>query len=97
VPEGLTIALAACVGAAVGSFLNVVIWRVPRGESVVAPPSHCPSCGTNLRPHELIPVLSWIALRGRCLHCHSRISVRYPLVELATAGVFAVVAWLVVH
>lgn len=75
-------------GAAIGSFLNVVIYRLPRGLSVLRPPSHCPSCGARLRPAELVPVVSWILLLGRCRHCRHRISVRYPVVE-ATSGLLA--------
>jgi leader peptidase (prepilin peptidase)/N-methyltransferase len=75
-------------GLVLGSFLNVVIWRVPRGESVVHPSSHCPGCGKPIRPRDNIPVLSWLLLRGRCRDCGIRISVRYPLVELATAALF---------
>jgi leader peptidase (prepilin peptidase)/N-methyltransferase len=76
-------------GLAIGSFLNVVIWRVPRGESIVSPPSACPSCGTEIRPYDNIPVLSWLVLRGRCRSCRQRISPRYPLVEAGTALMFA--------
>jgi leader peptidase (prepilin peptidase)/N-methyltransferase len=76
-------------GLMIGSFLNVVIWRVPRGESVVRPGSHCPGCGQPITARDNVPVLSWLLLRGRCRHCGNRISVRYPLVELATAGLFA--------
>ena len=90
------ITAAVILGALVGSFLNVVLWRAPRGESVVSPGSHCPSCGTPLRPMELVPVLSWCWLRGRCRHCGVHISARYPLVELGTAVLFGVVAALVV-
>lgn len=93
---GLRLAWAvACgvVGLAIGSFLNVVIWRVPRRESLVRPPSHCPSCGTRIRTLDNIPVASWVALRGRCRTCGERISVRYPLVELGTGILFASVAW----
>jgi leader peptidase (prepilin peptidase) / N-methyltransferase len=78
------------VGLVIGSFLNVVIWRVPRGESVVRPPSHCPSCGHDVRPRDNVPVLSWLLLRGRCRDCDAPISVRYPLVEAATAALFGV-------
>lgn len=76
--------LAVGFGACVGSFLNVVIHRVPRRLSVVRPPSSCPSCGHRIRPWENVPVLGWLFLRGRCSSCSSRISVRYPLIELAT-------------
>jgi leader peptidase (prepilin peptidase)/N-methyltransferase len=79
------------LGLAVGSFLNVVIYRVPRKESVVRPRSHCPSCGTQLADRDNIPVLSWVLLRGRCRTCGERISARYPLVELATAALFVAV------
>ena len=88
--------IAFVLGAVVGSFLNVVLWRVPRGESIVAPPSHCPACGAPLAPIELIPIVSWMALRGRCRTCHTSISVRYPLVELATGIAFAVIAGVLV-
>ena len=80
--------LLAVLGLVVGSFLNVVIWRVPRGESVVSPPSHCPGCDRPVRPRDNVPVLSWVLLRGRCRDCHEPISVRYPLVEAGTAVVF---------
>ena len=79
-------------GLLVGSFLNVVIYRVPRGESVVRNGSHCTSCGHQLAWYENLPVLSWIALRGRCRVCKSSISRRYPLVELGTAVLFALAA-----
>lgn len=90
--SGVAIAAAALLGLLVGSFLNVVIWRVPRGESVVRPASRCPSCGAAVRPRDNIPVLSWLLLRGRCRDCGAGISRRYPLVEVATAAVFAVIA-----
>lgn len=80
------------LGLLIGSFLNVVIWRVPRGESVVRPPSHCPSCGAAIKPRDNIPVLSWVLLRGRCRDCSAQISGRYPAVELLTAAVFLVLA-----
>jgi leader peptidase (prepilin peptidase)/N-methyltransferase len=76
------------LGACIGSFLNVVIWRVPRGESLVSPPSHCPKCDHAIRPWENIPILSWLCLRGRCSECRNPISLRYPSVELLTALVF---------
>jgi leader peptidase (prepilin peptidase)/N-methyltransferase len=77
------------LGLLVGSFLNVVIWRVPRGESVVRPPSHCPACDQPIRPRDNVPVVSWLLLHGRCRDCAAAISPRYPLVELATGLVFA--------
>ncbi len=72
-------------GACVGSFLNVVIWRLPRGESIVFPGSHCPSCGRAIAWYDNIPLLSWIVLRARCRHCKAPISPRYLLVEAVTA------------
>ncbi|MEZ5332949.1 MAG: prepilin peptidase [Thermoanaerobaculia bacterium] len=79
---------AVALGLVVGSYLNVVVHRLPRGESTVLPPSRCPACGARIRALENVPVLSWLALRGRCAHCGARISWRYPLVEAATAGLF---------
>jgi len=84
--------LAALLGACIGSFLNVVAWRLPRQESVVRPRSHCPHCGTTLRWFENVPVLSWLLLRARCRHCGSAIAVRYPAVELLCAGLFVAAA-----
>lgn len=80
------------LGAAVGSFLNVVTYRLPRGESLVSPGSRCPSCESQIRPWDNVPLLSWLVLRGRCRHCGERISPRYPLVEALTAAVFVAVA-----
>jgi leader peptidase (prepilin peptidase)/N-methyltransferase len=77
------------IGLLVGAFLNVVIWRVPRDESVVRPRSRCPGCGTQLGGADNIPVLSWLVLRGRCRSCQAPISARYPLVELLTGALFA--------
>lgn len=79
------------LGLAAGSFLNVVIYRVPRGESVVKPPSHCPECKHSIRPWHNIPVVGWLLLRGRCNDCRSPISPRYPLVELAAGLLFVAV------
>jgi leader peptidase (prepilin peptidase) / N-methyltransferase len=79
------------IGAIIGSFLNVVAHRVPRGESLVSPGSHCPGCGAEVKPYDNIPVVSWLLLRGRCRNCGMRISPRYPLIELTTAIVFAAV------
>jgi Bacterial Peptidase A24 N-terminal domain len=76
-------------GLCIGSFLNVVIWRVPQGMSIVSPGSACPSCGRELKAWENVPVVAWVALRGRCRTCHATISWRYPAVELATGAVFA--------
>ena len=81
----------ALLGLAIGSFLNVVIYRVPRGESLVKPPSHCPVCGQPIRNRHNIPVFGWLILRGKCADCHAPISVRYPLVELATGVVFVAI------
>ena len=80
------------LGLIIGSFLNVVIYRVPLGKSIVSPPSACPGCGTPISAHDNIPVLSWLLLRGKCRTCHEPISVRYPLVELGTGVAFFVVA-----
>lgn len=77
------------LGLAIGSFLNVVIYRVPRGESVVSPPSHCPSCDNPIRNRHNIPVLGWFLLRGKCADCSEPISARYPLVEAGTGIAFA--------
>ncbi len=81
------------LGLVIGSFLNVVIWRVPRGESVVSPPSACPRCGKPISPRDNIPVVSWLLLAGQCRTCNERISPRYPLVELGTAILFGLAAW----
>jgi leader peptidase (prepilin peptidase)/N-methyltransferase len=86
------VTVAGALGLLAGSFLNVVVWRVPRGESVVRPPSHCPACGHAVRPRDNVPVVSWLLLRGRCRDCGARISARYPLVELATGVLFAALA-----
>lgn len=85
-------AAASLFGLLIGSFLNVVIWRVPRGESLLTD-SKCPSCDGPIHPWLNVPVISWVVLRGRCAKCRARISVRYPLIELATAVAFALVAW----
>lgn len=82
----------ALLGLAVGSFLNVVVYRVPRKESVVKPRSRCPGCGTTLASRDNVPVISWLLLKGRCRTCGEPISIRYPLVELLTAALFAVTA-----
>lgn len=90
--QAITIVASALTGLLVGSFLNVIVYRLPRHMSIVTPPSHCPVCSTRLGMLDLVPVVSWVALRGRCRHCHAAVSARYPLVELATALSFAAVA-----
>src|SRR5262245_13399660 len=79
-------------GLLIGSFLNVVIHRVPLKQSVVTPASRCPGCGTELAPWDNIPVASWLILRGKCRTCSMRISARYPLIELLTAVAFGAMA-----
>ncbi len=86
--------IAGLFGLAIGSFLNVVIHRVPRGESVVSPGSRCPNCGYALRWKDNIPVLSWLLLGGTCRQCRAPISIQYPIVELVTALLFVLVTWM---
>jgi leader peptidase (prepilin peptidase)/N-methyltransferase len=81
------------LGVVFGSFANVLIWRVPRGESIVSPPSHCPRCGHDVRWHDNIPVVSWILLRGRCRDCGEPIPLRYPVVELASGALWVLAGW----
>ncbi|MGV8979784.1 prepilin peptidase [Clostridium sp.] len=76
------------LGLLIGSFLNVCIYRIPRGESIAYPASHCTSCGNDIKFYDLIPVLSWIFLRGKCRNCQEKISIRYALVESVTAILF---------
>src|ERR671932_58324 len=90
--DGVVVVIAAVLGLAIGSFLNVVIWRVPRKESVVRPASRCPQCDNPIRPLDNIPVVSWLLLRGKCRNCANPISVRYPMVEAACGLLFAAVA-----
>ncbi len=87
----VALALAVVTGLAVGSFLNVVVWRLPRGESLNHPGSHCPSCGHPVRKRDNVPVVSWLLLRGRCRDCAHPISPRYPVLELATAVLWVAV------
>jgi leader peptidase (prepilin peptidase) / N-methyltransferase len=87
----LALVFAGLFGLVIGSFLHVVVWRQPRGESLASPPSHCPHCQAPVQPRDNIPVLSWLLLRGRCRSCGEPISARYPLVELATAALYVVV------
>ena len=84
-------ALAGAFGLIVGSFLNVVAYRLPRGESIVFPGSHCPSCDTPIKAYDNVPVLSWLVLRGRCRSCRNSISARYPIVEAVTAALLVAV------
>ena len=88
----MDLAIAAPLGLMIGSFLNVVAYRLPRGESLVKPGSHCTTCGEQVKPWDNIPILSWLVLRGRCRGCGEHISARYPLIELVTAVVFAAIA-----
>jgi len=81
------------LGLFIGSFLNVCIYRLPKEESIVNPPSHCPKCGTRLKPKDLVPVFSWLFLKGKCRYCGAPISPQYALVELATGALFAAVFW----
>lgn len=92
-PTPLLVSLLGLLGLAVGSFLNVVVHRVPAGLSVVSPPSACPGCEHEVRPRDNIPVVSWLVLRGHCRDCAMPISGRYPLVEAATGLAFAFTAW----
>jgi leader peptidase (prepilin peptidase) / N-methyltransferase len=81
------------VGSAIGSFLNVVVYRLPAGLSVIHPPSRCPKCLNQLKSYENVPVFGWLWLRGRCKNCRCRISVRYPLVEAAMGLLFLLIFW----
>jgi leader peptidase (prepilin peptidase)/N-methyltransferase len=81
------------LGISIGSFLNVVVWRLPRGEGVAAGRSHCPACGHNLSVIDLIPLLGYFFLKGRCRYCRAPISARYPLVEFATGCFFLLALW----
>ena len=94
-PDAVLIAIAALLGAILGSFLNVCIlrWGAEPKESIVRPSSHCPRCGRGLAWYENIPVLSWLLLRARCRGCGEPISMMYPLIELATAGIWAYMVW----
>lgn len=76
------------LGLLIGSFLNVCIYRIPRNESVVNPPSHCTGCGSRLKPLDLMPVVSYVFLKGKCRYCSSGISPRYPLIEAVTGGLY---------
>lgn len=89
-PEILTAGL---FGAVIGSFLNVLIVRLPQDQSIVSPRSRCPRCGHTIAWYDNVPILSWLALRGRCRHCRQRISIQYPLVEAAVAALWSAAFW----
>ena len=80
------------LGLCIGSFLNVVIYRVPLGKSIITPPSSCPVCGEKIKPWHNIPLIGWIILKGKCANCNAKISVRYPLIELLSA-ILAVIVY----
>lgn len=92
-PDTAVLVLAGVLGLIVGSFLNVVIHRLPRGQSLASPPSRCPHCGHPLRWHDNVPVVSWVWLGGKCRWCRAPISPQYPLVEVVTGLLFVAVAW----
>lgn len=91
--QAFAVAVAGVLGLVVGSFLNVVVARVPERRSLVSPPSACPACSTPVKPYDNIPVLSWLLLRGRCRACGGPISAQYPLVEAATGVLYALIVW----
>lgn len=93
IPPVLVALLSGLLGLVIGSFLNVVVHRVPLRESVVSPPSACPCCGEPIRARHNVPVLGWLVLRGRCYDCGVPISARYPLVEAGTGVLFGLVGW----
>lgn len=95
--SSIVVAALTVLGAAIGSFLNVVGYRLPRGMSMLAPGSRCPSCAYPIRWRHNIPVLGWLLLRGRCHDCDSRISLRYPVVEAATGGLYLGAGLVVTH
>jgi len=90
-PVAIGAVFAGVLGAAIGSFLNVVVYRLPKGLSLLRPGSHCPGCGTAVKPQDNVPVLGWLMLRGRCRSCRTRISARYPVVEAVSAALAVVV------
>ncbi len=92
-PEIISYTFFFLLGAAIGSFLNVVIYRIPNEESIVFPNSACPNCGKSIKPYDNIPIFSWLLLGGKCRNCHRPISARYPAVELLTALLFTVIYW----
>ena len=90
----LRLVFGAAIGLCIGSFLNVVIYRLPIGQSIVTPPSRCRKCGYQLQWYDNIPVLSWLFLRGRCRKCGVGVSIQYPIVELITGALFVLVVWM---
>ena len=93
-PDAVLLLYALVLGLCVGSFLNVVIYRLPLGQSLVSPGSRCTKCGYHLRWYDNVPVLSWALLGGRCRQCRTAISIQYPVVEIVTGLLFVLVAWL---
>lgn len=91
--DQLGIPIAGLFGAMIGSFLNVLILRLPRDESIVFPGSHCPRCQTPIAWYDNVPLLSWLLLGGRCRHCRERISIQYPIIELTTALLWVAAVW----
>ncbi len=89
ITEAVLVAFAGIFGAMLGSFLNVCVYRLPRGESVILPGSHCPGCGKPIAWYDNVPVVSYLVLRGHCRRCGTRISVQYPLIELAVGLIWA--------
>ena len=97
IPDAVWAVLAGVLGLAIGSFLNVVIYRVPADLSVVRPPSRCPNCGATIRNRHNVPVFGWLVLRGKCYDCKAPISPRYPIVELLTGLLFAGMTLRILH
>src|SRR5918994_353152 len=93
-PPAMWLVYAFVIGACIGSFLNVVIYRLPLGQSIVSPPSRCPQCDSRLAWFDNIPIAGWLLLGGRCRRCRNPISIQYPIVELITALSFVLVVWL---
>lgn len=91
--DAFAVVAATLLGLVIGSFLNVVVARVPERRSLVTPPSACPACGTPIKPYDNVPVLSWLILRGRCRSCGEHISAQYPLVEAVTGALFGLIVW----
>ena len=90
--DNLTLIFVFLIGISIGSFLNVVIYRLPRGKSIISPPSSCPNCGTKIKPWHNIPILGWIILKGKCANCGANISVRYPIIE-TLSGILAIIVY----